>query len=71
LRGGLFASGRCNKRISNAKHQKRASVLFVDRHRFGDALIVTGTWRSNRTVSESPVPIDVNPGEHLRQSGLT
>lgn len=37
----------------------------------GDVLIVTGTRRSNRTVSESPVPIDVIPAEQLRQSGLT
>ena len=36
----------------------------------GDVLIVTGTRRSNRTVSESPVPIDVIPVEQLRQSGL-
>jgi iron complex outermembrane receptor protein len=36
----------------------------------GDVLIVTGTRRSNRTVSESPVPIDVIGGEQLRQSGL-
>jgi iron complex outermembrane receptor protein len=36
----------------------------------GDVLIVTGTRRSNRTVSESPVPIDVISGEQLRQSGL-
>lgn len=37
----------------------------------GQVLIVTGTRRANRTVSESPVPIDVIPAEQLRQSGLT
>lgn len=36
----------------------------------GEVLIVTGTRRSNRTVAESPVPIDVIGGEQLRQSGL-
>ena len=33
-------------------------------------LIVTGTRRANRTVSESPVPIDVITSDQLRQSGL-
>jgi iron complex outermembrane receptor protein len=33
-------------------------------------LIVTGTRRANRTVAESPVPIDVIAGDQLRQSGL-
>jgi iron complex outermembrane recepter protein len=37
----------------------------------GNVLIVTGTRRSNRTVSESPVPIDVISNEQIRQSGLT
>lgn len=36
----------------------------------GDVLIVTGTRRSNRTVADSPVPIDVIPAEQLRRSGL-
>ncbi len=36
----------------------------------GDVLIVTGTRRSNRTVADSPVPIDVIPAEQLQQSGL-
>jgi iron complex outermembrane receptor protein len=36
----------------------------------GEVLIVTGTRRANRTVSDSPVPIDVIPAEQLRQSGL-
>ncbi len=36
----------------------------------GEVLIVTGTRRSNRTVADSPVPIDVIPAEQLRQSGL-
>ena len=36
----------------------------------GEVLIVTGTRRSNRTVSDSPVPVDVIPAEQLRQSGL-
>lgn len=34
-------------------------------------LIVTGTRRSNRTVSESAVPIDVITSEQMQQSGLT
>ena len=34
-------------------------------------LIVTGTRRSNRTVSESAVPIDVITAEQMQQSGLT
>ncbi|WP_172449732.1 TonB-dependent receptor plug domain-containing protein [Porphyrobacter sp. HT-58-2] len=36
----------------------------------GNQLIVTGTRRANRTVADSPVPIDVIPAEQLRQSGL-
>ena len=36
----------------------------------GSQLIVTGTRRANRTVADSPVPIDVIPAEQLRQSGL-
>lgn len=36
----------------------------------GPVLIVTGTRRSNRTVADSPVPIDVIPVEQLRRSGL-
>ncbi len=37
---------------------------------FPDTLIVTGTRRAGRVVSDSPVPIDVISGEQLRQSGL-
>lgn len=37
----------------------------------GDAIIVTGTRRADRTVADSPVPIDVIGGEQLRQSGFT
>ncbi|WP_086736581.1 TonB-dependent receptor plug domain-containing protein [Erythrobacter colymbi] len=36
----------------------------------GEVLIVTGTRRANRTVADSPVPIDVIPAEQLRASGL-
>jgi iron complex outermembrane receptor protein len=36
-----------------------------------NVLIVTGTRAANRTVAESPVPIDVISAEQLRQSGLT
>jgi iron complex outermembrane receptor protein len=37
----------------------------------GDAIIVTGTRRSDRTVADSPVPIDVISAETLSQSGFT
>lgn len=42
----------------------------VEDEPFPDTLIVTGTRRAGRTVSDSPVPIDVISGEQLRQSGL-
>ncbi|RNJ64081.1 MAG: TonB-dependent receptor [Porphyrobacter sp. IPPAS B-1204] len=51
--------------------QQAATEMVDDTVDSGDVLIVTGTRRSNRTVSESPVPIDVIPAEQLRQSGLT
>ena len=38
---------------------------------YGNQVIVTGTRRVGRTVSDSPVPVDVITGEQLRQSGLT
>ncbi|MCY7281646.1 MAG: TonB-dependent receptor plug domain-containing protein, partial [Sphingomonas bacterium] len=36
-----------------------------------DAIIVTGTRRSDRTVADSPVPIDVIGAEALTNTGLT
>ncbi|HSF11908.1 MAG TPA: TonB-dependent receptor plug domain-containing protein, partial [Erythrobacter sp.] len=51
-----------------AIQQEAAAEVAED---FGNPLIVTGTRRSNRTVADSPVPIDVIPAEQLRQSGLT
>lgn len=38
---------------------------------YGSQVIVTGTRRVGRTVSDSPVPVDVISGEQLRQSGFT
>ncbi|TFI58342.1 TonB-dependent receptor [Sphingomonas parva] len=37
----------------------------------GDAIIVTGTRRTDRTLAESPVPIDVIGGEALTETGFT
>ena len=37
----------------------------------GDTIIVTGTRRTDRTVADSPVPIDVIGGEALTNTGLT
>ncbi len=37
----------------------------------GDTLIVTGTRRSDRTLAESPVPIDVIAGDALTDTGYT
>jgi iron complex outermembrane recepter protein len=37
----------------------------------GDTIIVTGTRRADRTVADSPVPIDVIGAEALRNSGST
>lgn len=36
-----------------------------------DAIIVTGTRRTDRTVADSPVPIDVIGGDDLTKTGLT
>jgi iron complex outermembrane receptor protein len=36
-----------------------------------DAIIVTGTRRTDRTVADSPVPIDVISADQLTQSGFT
>jgi iron complex outermembrane recepter protein len=36
-----------------------------------DAIIVTGTRRTDRTVADSPVPVDVISGEALASTGLT
>ncbi|WP_228242091.1 TonB-dependent siderophore receptor [Porphyrobacter sp. GA68] len=36
-----------------------------------DQIVVTGTRRQDRTVADSPVPIDVIGGEALAQSGFT
>lgn len=36
-----------------------------------DAIIVTGTRRTDRTVADSPVPVDVISGEELLNSGST
>lgn len=36
-----------------------------------DAIIVTGTRRTDRTVADSPVPVDVISGEELLNSGTT
>lgn len=51
--------------------QQAASEVVDEVEDSGNVLIVTGTRRSNRTVSESPVPIDVISDEQIRQSGLT
>jgi iron complex outermembrane recepter protein len=37
----------------------------------GETIIVTGTRRSDRTVADSPVPVDVISVENLTQSGFT
>jgi iron complex outermembrane receptor protein len=37
----------------------------------GDAIIVTGTRRTDRTLAESPVPIDVIAGDALTETGFT
>ncbi|MGH6707313.1 MAG: TonB-dependent receptor plug domain-containing protein, partial [Sphingomicrobium sp.] len=37
----------------------------------GSTIIVTGTRRTDRTVADSPVPIDVIGGEALTNTGLT
>lgn len=37
----------------------------------GDAIIVTGTRRTDRTVADSPVPIDIISSEALQNSGTT
>ncbi len=37
----------------------------------GDAIIVTGTRRTDRTLAESPVPIDVISNEALTETGYT
>ncbi|MDQ3478601.1 MAG: hypothetical protein M3438_05505, partial [Pseudomonadota bacterium] len=37
----------------------------------GGEIIVTGTRRSDRTVADSPVPVDVISAESLSQSGHT
>ena len=37
----------------------------------GDVIVVTGTRRVDRTVADSPVPIDVVSAETLTQSGFT
>ena len=36
-----------------------------------EAIIVTGTRRTDRTVADSPVPVDVISGEELLNSGTT
>lgn len=36
-----------------------------------DAIIVTGTRRTDRTVADSPVPIDVISGDEMTKTGLT
>ena len=36
-----------------------------------DAIIVTGTRRTDRTVADSPVPVDVLTSEDLTNSGST
>ena len=37
----------------------------------GDTIIVTGTRRTDRTVADSPVPVDVISNEALTRTGLT
>lgn len=37
----------------------------------GEAIIVTGTRRTDRTVADSPVPVDVIAADDLAQSGFT
>jgi iron complex outermembrane receptor protein len=46
--------------------QEQAGLAGTD-----DVIIVTGTRRADRTVADSPVPIDVITGEQLRNSGFT
>ncbi|MCZ8370580.1 MAG: TonB-dependent receptor [Porphyrobacter sp.] len=50
--------------------QEAATEVADDVVDSGQVLIVTGTRRANRTVSDSPVPIDVIPAEQLQRSGL-
>lgn len=56
--------------LAAAALAQQGAAEAVEDDPFPDTLIVTGTRRAGRTVSDSPVPIDVISGEQLRQSGL-
>ena len=54
-----------------AQTQAPAPAAVVPAADPGDEIIVTGTRRTDRTVADSPVPIDVIGGEALTNTGIT
>lgn len=53
--------------VQNAPTQAQAPAETSDQ----DTIVVTGTRRTNRTVADSPVPVDVLSAEDLSQTGFT
>src|SRR5687768_5845398 len=58
-----FALSAVNVPVASAQEAETADVL--------DTVIVTGTRREDRTVADSPVPIDVLGGPALANQGFT
>ncbi len=55
----------------SAMAQDNVAVAEEEEASIQDAIIVTGTRRTDRTVADSPVPIDVISGDALASTGLT
>ena len=62
---GRSAGTQLQRRRSAARRRARSRTPTTD------TIIVTGTRRTDRTVADSPVPIDVISGEALTNTGLT
>ena len=54
-----------------AAAQDEAPAQSADEQDAGQTVIVTGTRRSDRTVADSPVPVDVIGGDQLADTGYT
>lgn len=52
-----------------ARAQSAEDTTAPAQHEEGETIVVTGTHLANRTVTASPVPIDVLSGETVRSSG--
>jgi iron complex outermembrane receptor protein len=71
ISAAAFAAAPASAQEQPAPPVEQAEEAQADRIAEGNAIIVTGTRRTDRTLADSPVPIDVIGAEAIQNSGQT